>query len=228
MSQIINIFGKKISRKKTLKIAIFCLSPFLLIILAVATSNQYVVNTTQAYLFNNVQEIPQNNVGLVLGTSSGLKNGRPNLYFTYRIDAAAALFKAGKVKHLIVSGDNHIKNYNEPEEMRLALINKGVPDSCITLDFAGFRTLDSVVRAKKVFGQSKFTIISQEFHNRRAVFIARKKGIDAIGFNAKDVPKGLALRTKFREPLARLKAVIDIYILNKQPHFLGEPVKIKV
>jgi SanA protein len=111
--------------------------------------------------------------------------------------------------------------------MRLALIGKGVPDSCITMDFAGFRTLDSVVRCQKVFGQTKFTIISQQFHNQRAVFLARQKGLDAIGYNAKDVHKSLALRTKVREPLARFKAVLDI-LFNKKPKFLGEPVKIKV
>lgn len=228
MAQSISFKGQKVQQKKRRKIVIFFLGTFLFIILSILISNQYVINTTQPYLFNTVQQIPKNNVGLVLGTSSGLSNGRPNLYFTYRIDAAAQLFKAGKVKHLIVSGDNHIKNYNEPEEMRLALIAKGVPDSCITMDFAGFRTLDSVVRCQKVFGQSKFTVISQQFHNQRAVFLARQKGLDAIGFNAQDVSKNMALRTRIREPLARLKAVIDIFILNKEPHFLGPQVKIKV
>ena len=227
MSQYISFQPQKVTQKKWLKIAFFLLGPFVFIILAIAVSNQYVVNSTKMYLFNNVQEIPQNNVGLVLGTNSELKNGQPNLYFSYRINAAAALFKAGKVKHLIVSGDNSVKNYNEPEEMRLALIGKGVPDSCITMDFAGFRTLDSVVRCQKVFGQTKFTIISQQFHNQRAVFLARQKGLDAIGYNAKDVHKSLALRTKVREPLARFKAVLDI-LFNKKPKFLGDPVKIKV
>lgn len=227
MIQPFSFLTQKKWLKKARKIVFFLLGGFLFIILSVVVSNQYVVNSSKMYLFNSVQEIPQNNVGLVLGTSSGLSNGRPNLYFTYRINAAAALFKAGKVKHLIVSGDNSVKNYNEPEEMRLALIGKGVPDSCITMDFAGFRTLDSVVRCQKVFGQSKFTIISQQFHNQRAVFLARQKGLDAIGYNAKDVHKSLALRTKVREPLARFKAVLDI-LFNKKPKFLGDPVKIKV
>jgi SanA protein len=227
MIQPFSFLTQKNQLKKARKIGVFLLGAFLFIILSVVVSNQYVVNSSKMYLFNSVQEIPQNNVGLVLGTSSGLSNGRPNLYFTYRINAAADLFKAGKVKHLIVSGDNHIKNYNEPEEMRLALIGKGVPDSCITMDFAGFRTLDSVVRCQKVFGQTKFTIISQQFHNQRAVFLARQKGLDAIGYNAKDVHKSLALRTKVREPLARFKAVLDI-LFNMKPKFLGEQVKIKV
>ncbi len=109
--------------------------------------------------------------------------------------------------------------------MRLALIAKGVPDSCITLDYAGFRTLDSVIRCRKVFGQSSFTIISQRFHNTRAVFIARQHGLNAVGYNAKDV-KVYGIRNSVREPLARFKAILDVYIFNKQPHFLGAPVKI--
>lgn len=227
MRQYLTNLLEKNRLKKPLKTVVFLLGPILFIILALVASDQYVVNSSKLYLFDNAQKIPQNNVGLVLGTSSGLSNGRPNLYFTYRINAAADLFMAGKVKHLIVSGDNHIKNYNEPEEMRLALIAKGVPDSCITLDYAGFRTLDSVIRAKKIFGQTSFTIISQEFHNKRAVFLARLKGLDAIGYNAKDVHKSLTIRTRVREPLARLKAILDI-VLNKQPKFLGPQVKIKV
>ncbi|UPT67538.1 MAG: hypothetical protein M0D57_02355 [Sphingobacteriales bacterium JAD_PAG50586_3] len=120
MAQQLSLLIKKLQPKKPLKLALFLLSGFLFIILAIYASNQYVVNSSKLYLFNSVKEIPQNNVGLVLGTSSGLRNGMPNLYFTYRINAAADLFMAGKVKHLIVSGDNHIKNYNEPEEMRLS------------------------------------------------------------------------------------------------------------
>jgi len=190
-------------------------------ILAVIFSNALIINRSASYIYNDVSKIPENNVGLVLGTSSTLANGRGNLYFNYRIAAAAQLYHAGKVKHLIVSGDNHVKNYNEPEEMRLALIAKGVPDSCITLDFAGFRTLDSVVRCKKVFGQSRFTIISQKFHNQRALFIARNYGIDAVAFNAKAVDGAGNRRTSVREPLARFKAVLDLYIFHKKPKFLG-------
>lgn len=192
------------------------------LLVCILFSNVMVISRSQKFIYSDVSLIPANDVGLVLGTSSALTNGRANLYFMYRIDAAAKLFHAGKVKHLIVSGDNHIANYNEPEEMRLALIAKGVPDSCITLDFAGFRTLDSVVRCKEVFGQSKFTIISQEFHNQRALFIARSYGINAIAFNAKAVAGAGNRRTEIREPLARFKAVLDLYILHKKPKYLGK------
>lgn len=213
------------------KPALWLLVPFALLLVTAATvflCNRWVSHSAQGLLYTNVADIPANNVGLVLGTSSSLVNGMPNLYFKYRIDAAASLYHAGKVKHLIVSGDNSVKHYNEPEEMKLALMAKGVPESAITLDFAGFRTLDSVVRCSKVFGQKRFTVISQEFHNIRALFIAQRYGIEAVGFNARAVSGRANNRTVVREPLARCKAVLDLYILNKQPHFLGKPERVVI
>ena len=144
------------------------------------------------------------------------------MYFKYRINPAVELYRAGKIKHIIVSGDNSLKEYNEPKQMQQALIQKGVPESAITLDYAGFRTLDSVVRGKKVFGQQKFIIISQKFHIERALFIAHKYGIDAIGFAALDPPEKYSIKTKVREVFAKTKAVIDLYIINKKPKFLGK------
>ncbi|HEY1040437.1 MAG TPA: ElyC/SanA/YdcF family protein [Bacteroidia bacterium] len=177
--------------------------------------------------YSEVKEIPANNVGLLLGTSKYARGGE-NLFFLYRINAALELFKAGKIKHILVSGDNHVLEYNEAEDMQKALISAGVPDSCITLDYAGFRTLDSVVRCEKVFGQKKFTIISQPFHNERALFIAKGFELDCVGFNAKDVPANYSIKTKVREYFARVKCVLDIYILKTEPKFLGEQVHIAV
>jgi SanA protein len=184
--------------------------------------NWQIDNYTEKYLFNEVEMIPENNVGLVLGTSMYLKNGDENLYFSYRIKAAVELYNAGKIKYIIVSGDNKTKYYNEPLKMKKELAKKGVPDSVIILDYAGFRTFDSMIRCKKVFGQSKFTIISQEFQNKRAVFIARKSGIDAIAYNAKDVEYYSGFKTRVRELFAKVKAYIDIYVLGSKPKFLGE------
>lgn len=167
--------------------------------------------------------IPRNDVGLLLGTSPKLKNGNNNLYFDYRILAATVLYKSGKIKYILISGDNRKKDYNEPEEMKNALIQKGVPESAIYLDYAGFRTLDSVVRAKEVFGQSRLTIISQRFHNERAIYLAEQNGIDAIGYNAKDVNAYAGLKTNARELLARVKMFIDLAV-DKQPHFLGKKI----
>jgi SanA protein len=164
----------------------------------------------------------------VLGASQKTVRGTTNLYFSYRIQAAYQLFKAGKVSYLLLSGDNHIKGYDEPSDMRNALLALGVPDSCIVLDYAGFRTLDSVVRCNEVFGEDSITVISQEFHNQRALFIASKNNIDAIGFNAQEVNKNYSFRTRVREYFARVKCVLDIYVLYTSPHFLGDKIYIGV
>ena len=148
------------------------------------------------------------------------------MYFTYRILAAYELFKTGKVQILLLSGDNHVKGYDEPSDMKEALIHMGVPDSCIVVDYAGFRTLDSVVRCKEIFGEDSITIVSQEFHNQRALFIANKHGINAVAYNAKEVNRNYSFKTKFREYFARVKCVLDIYVLHSSPKFLGEKVKI--
>lgn len=176
-------------------------------------------------LYDNVRTIPHNQVGLLLGTSASLKDGRSNLFFLYRIRAATELFRAQKIQKIIVSGDNKHRSYNEPEQMQQALLDAGVPHEDIILDYAGLRTLDSVIRAKKVFGQKNITIISQPFHLRRALFIARYNDIDAIGYAAKDVPVGRAPRVYLREIGARIKAVFDT-IRGTQPTFLGDMIPI--
>lgn len=195
-------------------------------LMGILICNLLVSNTSASKLYNDRNGIPENRVGLVLGTSKYLSDGSENLFFTYRLEAAAELYIMGKIDHIIVSGDNRMENYNEPREMKRVLVRLGVPSGKVHFDFAGFRTLDSVVRCKEVFGQNKFTIISQQFHNERALFIARKRGIDAIAFNAKDVGLQAGFKTNMREILARVKVVIDLYILNTQPRFLGEKIEI--
>lgn len=185
--------------------------------------NRTIKKHTSAQIYSEVITIPQNNVGLLLGTSPKLKNGNNNLYFDYRILAAIELYKAGKIKYILISGDNRREDYNEPEEMKKALMQKGISEKSIYLDYAGFRTLDSVVRAKEVFGQNRLTIISQRFHNERAIYIAEKNGINAIGYNAKDVNAYSGLKTNIRELFARVKMFIDL-ATDKQPHFLGEKI----
>ncbi|MBN8697880.1 MAG: YdcF family protein, partial [Bacteroidetes bacterium] len=167
-------------------------------------------------------------IGLLLGANKKSSRGGDNLYFKNRIKAASDLLKAGKIKHIIVSGDNHIKEYDEATDMCDALIWEGVPDSCITLDYAGFRTFDSMVRCLKVFKQKNVTVISQEFHNQRAVFIGNYYEMNVIGFNAKDVPAKYSIKTAIREYFAKLKAVLDLYVFHTEPKFLGEEVKIRI
>lgn len=199
-----------------------------LTLLLVLSCYWWVGNSTQAQIYSDVNAVPARDVALVSGASPLAKYGRPNLYFQYRMEAAAKLYRAGKVKHLIVSGDNHVSSYDESTAMKAALVALGVPDSCITIDFAGFRTLDSVVRCKTVFGQNRIIVVSQQFHNERAVFIANRFGLDAVAFNAHDVPARYSLKTKLREYLARVNAVLDVTVLGTQPRFNGPPEPIQL
>ena len=177
-------------------------------------------------LYDSVEDIPARDVGLLLGTSEKCPDGQINWFFKKRIKAAAALYKSGKVRHLLVSGDNRRKDYDEPADMRRALLAAGVPESAMTVDCAGFRTLDSVVRAKEVFGLTQYTIISQRFHDERALLIADHSGIDAIGFCAEEILFKDSARTYVREAFSRVKAVLDLYILHTRPKFLGPREKI--
>ncbi len=171
--------------------------------------------------YSDVALVPHRHVGLVLGCPKRVLGGWPNPFFEYRMDAASNLFFSGKVDYLVVSGDNHTQSYDEPLDMKNALLEKGVPANRIYLDYAGFRTLDSVVRVKEIFGQDNVTIVSQNFHNQRAIFLAEHHGIDAIGFDARDVPPQYAFKTLLREQFAKVKAILDVYLFHKQPHFLG-------
>lgn len=186
-------------------------------------ANSRIKSESEPYITSDISKIPQEKTGLLLGTSKTLSNGSLNAYFAYRILAAAELFKAGKIRNIIVSGDNSVKGYNEPEDMKLALVAAGIPENRIFEDFAGFRTLDSVVRAKEIFGQNAFIIISQKFHNERAVFLARENGIEAYGYNAKDVNAYYGFKTNIREYLARVKVFVD-FLTGKEPKFGGEKV----
>lgn len=177
------------------------------------------------YVTSNVNEVPTVKVGVVPGTTKFLKNGFVNQYFQNRIDAAVLLYKRGKIKYLLISGDNGRKDYNEPLDMRISLMEAGIPDSVIFLDYAGFDTYDSMIRAKKVFGQQRFVVISQEFQNERAVYIARRFGIEAYGFNAKEVKYAGGIRTKIREFFARGKAYVEVN-LGVEPTYLGKKVLI--
>lgn len=174
-------------------------------------------------LYRSVQTVPTNVVCLVLGTARTTRKGNPNLHFTQRINAAVGLYRSGRVQHLLVSGDNHIASYDEPTDMLNALAAAGIPTNAITRDYAGFRTLDSVVRANTVFGLKKFTIVTEEFHCPRALWIAQQHGLDVVAFAAPDLSARWSLRVKARESLARVLCGLDLYVLNRRPHFPGPP-----
>lgn len=202
------------------------LAGLLVALLLVLLCNVHVKTKAKGRLYDDVDAIPYRKVGLVLGTSPYNARGGANLYYRNRMNAAAQLYAGHKIAYILVSGDNHKHEYNEPEYMRRSLIELGVPDSAIVLDYAGFRTFDSMVRAKKVFGQDSITVISQAWHNERAVYIAQHHDLDAIGFNATDIHhKKSYLKNHTREALAKTKVVLDM-LFHKQPKFLGDPVPI--
>lgn len=191
----------------------------LLAALSIPLADLWIRADSRKLAFHSTDNIPASKVGLVLGCG-------PNIYFHYRIKAAAELFESGKVDYLLVSGDNGTVYYDETSAMKAALIRHGIPENRIVCDFAGFSTIDSIIRANQVFGLDSITIISQEFHVRRAIFIAHRKGLKAVGFCAQDVEKSIGAPTLMREQFARVKTVLDLYILNRKPHFLGEPIPI--
>ena len=197
-----------------------------IVVLSIFLNDLFISYSTQVQTFTTASTIPAKKVGLLLGTSKYTVNGEINLFYKYRLQAAIDLYDNNKVEFLILSGDNSTQNYNEPYTMQQDLLELGIPEEKLFLDHAGFRTLDSVVRASKVFDEDNFTIISQNFHNQRALFIANNKNIQAIAFNAKDVPKEVSLRVFLREKLARVKTVIDLFF-KVEPKFLGEKILIK-
>jgi SanA protein len=188
--------------------------------------NNIISSKTKKYIYINTNAIPYNKVGLLLGTSKFNQSGQPNLYFYYRIRAAVVLYKAGKIKYIIVSGDNRTLSYNEPITMKKELLKNGIPSEVIFLDYAGFRTFDSIIRCFEIFGQKSFTIISQGFHLERAVFIAHRYGIGAIGYEARDVNYMQGLSTQTREYFARVKVFLDFFT-GEKPKFLGKKIVIK-
>ncbi|HCA09141.1 ElyC/SanA/YdcF family protein [Chryseobacterium sp.] len=195
-------------------------------IIFIAWANYSIRKESSAFVSYRIADVPETKTALLLGTGKTLSNGMPNAYFYNRIQAAIDLYKSGKIKYIIVSGDNSSKDYNEPEDMQLTLMKYGIPKDRIVMDHAGFRTLDSVVRAKEIFGQNKLVIISQKFHNERAVFLAKENGMEAFGFNAADVNKYAGLKTNLREYLAKAKVYWDL-LFGVQPKFGGEKIEIK-
>ncbi len=200
-----------------------------MIVIAVAFTlyaNIRVEQLASGRIYTDLDSIPHNRVALLLGTNPLNRRGGTNSYFTTRINTAADLYHAGKIDFIIASGDNHINEYDEPTAMRDSLMAHGVPEDRIVLDFAGFRTLDSVVRAKEVFGCDSITIISQADHNARALYLASVNDMDAVAFSAPvRAGRWVKIRLALREWLARDKMMLDVWF-GKKPHFLGEKIEL--
>jgi SanA protein len=194
----------------------------LIFFLVFVGSNFWVVKSTEDDVYFDLSKLPNHRIALVLGTSHRTMSGTANPFFEKRIEMAAQLYSMGKIDHFILSGDNRTRYYNEPVEMQKALIKRGVPATAITLDYAGLRTLDSVVRSKKIFGQDKITIITQPFHSYRALFISHYYKIDAVAMVAGGPVYDYSIKVRIREYFARMKAVMDLYIFKTEPRFLGQ------
>ncbi|MBX7124892.1 MAG: YdcF family protein [Cyclobacteriaceae bacterium] len=211
--------------RRILRILIFFGAGFLVIVLV---CNLWVVSSTSNLIARSANGVPLHSVGLVLGTSHRMQNGSPNPFFQNRIAMAASLYQSGRVVHFLLSGDNRSKYYNEPLEMKKALVELGVPDTAITLDVAGLRTLDSIVRSKEIFGQDRIVIITQPFHCYRALFISRYYDIDAMAVTAVEPGQEASISVYLRVYFARTKAVMDFYVLGTEPEQLGTPEPLNI
>lgn len=197
-----------------------------LLLLSIFICDQLVTRASNGLHTRDLSAVEKRAVAIVPGCSEHLRDGRKNLYFSHRINAAVKLYEASKCQWIIVSGDNGTKDYNEPECMKAALVSRGIPEEIVICDFAGFRTLDTIARARTVFKLDEAVIVSQAFHNQRALFLASHFRLDAIGYDADEVTFAGGLKTRLREKLARVKTVLDVYILNTKPRFYGDPLPI--
>lgn len=189
---------------------------------AVSFAYQWVQNYSRPYIGSNIEALPNHKVALLLGAPPKLLDGSRNPYFDYRIAAAAKLYRQGKIRYIIASG-GITPNTNEPDAMIAALIANGVPANRISPDYLGVRTLDSVLRARDTFDQEKYIIVSQEFHNERAVYIARSYGIEAYGYNAPDINFKKGWKIHLREYGARIKMFWDLWT-NTIPKHSGDKI----
>lgn len=179
------------------------------------------------YLVSDPTQLPQVDVALVLGAAPIGPEGGRNRYLEYRLDAAAAVWRAGKTKFLVVSGERREPDYDEPSAMRAGLLARGVPSSAIYLDFGGVRTRDSVLRARLVFGQRRLIVVSQAFHASRAIFLAREDGIEAWGLAARDVERAYSIFTELRRYPSAVRAFYDVWV-DTPVRDAGKPVVIGV
>jgi SanA protein len=200
----------------------------LALVLVIIACNAWLLIANRERIFHDHTALQPRDVALVLGTAPRLGRGLKNPFFEGRMDTAAKLWRDGKVRHLLVSGDNGQREYNEPVAMRDALVARGVPVSSITLDYAGFRTLDSLVRAREIFGVNRLVVVTDDWHQPRTLFLASAAGLDAVGACSVDVPWQISKMTRVREWLSRVKAVADIYVLRTKPKFLGGKIALPI
>jgi SanA protein len=215
------LFYKKNRRRVTVKrflVFLFCAT-----VLLVVWANAKVMGYRDQ-AFSQVDALPTQKACLVLGASKYVSSGAENSFYRNRMAAAKQMFDAGKCAKIVVSGDNRRSDYNEPEDMKQSLVALGVPQDRIHCDYAGGRTLDSVLRFKHIFGQASGIVVSQAFHNERAIYIGQAHGMALVGFNAQEVDLVFGLRTQLREVFSRVRAVLDVEVFHSNPRHYGEAI----
>lgn len=202
--------------KRRRQILYFSIAILAILVIIVALCNISVDRNAEGRTFSNINDVPTMQTALLLGTNPKTRDGkRPSSFYLARINATAELYKHGKFRQLIISGDRR-EGYDEPQTMRHDLIERGVPDSIIMMDGQGYRTLLSLKNSKQYFGIHDMIIISQKWHNERSIFLADKMNIKAVGYNADDVSHPRAIWTHIRELLARVKLFIDLYVTHRE------------
>lgn len=197
----------------------------LLITLSVIGLSWIMVSTEKSQ-YSELDTLPYNKVGLIPGCNKYVSDGVENIYYNQRIEAGVKLYNLGKIDYILVSGDNAHASYDEPREMKKSLMEAGIPKDKIYSDYAGFRTLDTIVRAKEVFQLNELTLISQSFQNVRGVFIGKNKEINIAAYNVDGINKDTSYKIEIREIFAKIKMLLDLYIMNTEPKFLGDKITI--
>lgn len=209
---------KKPRIKHVIAIGATCL---LVVFIVIIVCDVLVTSNAKARTFDDVSDVPHNKVGLLLATSPITPQGEHNYYFDNRVKAADELYKAGKVDFIIASGGDYTQaqpnGCDEPSAIRDSLVARGIPENRIVLDYDGTRTLNSIAKAREVYDLDSLTLISQKYHNERAIYLADKHGLHAVGYNAAPSPvRSKRIKNTLREYLARVKMFIDVS-QNQEP-----------
>lgn len=195
----------------------------LLAVLLWVAGNLWVLSHSAPYIQSASSHCQSQRIGVVFGTSSWTRTGVRNPHFNARMDTAARLIHSGQVEHLLVSGDNRTRAYNEPRAMWRDLSERGVSPDQLTMDFAGFSTFDTLARAQEVFQVDKALLVTQRWHLPRAIYIARARGMEVTGCVASGGAVAGEWRLRLRESLARVATLGDLYLWGREPYFLGPP-----
>ena len=206
--------------KKYLKIALYLV---IVGLVAIVSVNYYVKSSTKKNIYYSIKKFPKNDVGIIFG--AGINGDQPSKYLKDRLDAGIALYKANRINKILLSGDNGRDEYDELKVMKNYCFNHGVDTTKIFIDYAGFDTYSTMYRAKHIFNIKKATLISQEYHLNRAIYIGQKLGIKSVGYSANNGEYRGYKYVTFREYGSIFKSFFDV-LRNREPHFLGNSIDI--